>query len=174
MPVNTRLTFPVPELPPFARVSQQLPKDHIDDLRANLREKLLESGLLDSITPGARIAVTAGSRGMGGFVELLGGICDALRSKRAEPFLIPAMGSHGSAKAAGQVEILRRLGVDENDIGAEIRATMDTRPLGKCETGATAHLDSLVAESDGVIVLGRTKTHPENREGIASGLLKMT
>ena len=50
---------------------------------------------------------------------------------------------------------------------------MRTHALGTVSTGATAHLDDIAASADGVIVLGRTKTHPENREGIASGLLKM-
>jgi hypothetical protein len=37
-----------------------------------------------------------------------------------------------------------------------------------------AHLDRLAAEADGVIVFGRTKTHPESAAKLASGLLKMT
>jgi hypothetical protein len=130
--------------------------------------------LLRRVTNGRKIAVTAGSRGVGGFVPLLAGICDAVREQGGEPFIVPAMGSHGGAKVEGQVEILKRLGVDEDEIGAEIRATMKTWCLGTSETGAEAHVDAIAAGADGIIVLGRTKTHPENREGIASGLLKMT
>ena len=37
-----------------------------------------------------------------------------------------------------------------------------------------AHLDRFAAEASGIIVLGRTKTHPESDEKLASGLLKMT
>jgi hypothetical protein len=51
---------------------------------------------------------------------------------------------------------------------------METLDLGPSATGAHAHLDRWAHEADGVIVLGRTKTHPESIEGIASGLLKMT
>src|SRR5205814_2557715 len=89
------------------------------------------------------------------------------------PFIIPAMGSHGGAVSEGQVEILKRLGVTEDTVGAPIKATMQTRALGTSKTGAIAHLDDLAAQADGIIVLGRTKTHPENKEGVASGLLKM-
>ena len=110
---------------------------------------------------------------MGGFGELLGGIIDAVKQKGGDPFILPAMGSHGGAVEEGQIEILHRLGVNENELGAEIRATMRTHALGTSKTGAVAHLDEIAAQADGVIVLGRTKTHPENREGIASGLLKM-
>jgi hypothetical protein len=129
--------------------------------------------MLSGLVRGARIAITAGSRGMGGFTNLLAGIIDAVKKAGGSPFIIPAMGSHGGAVADGQIEILHRLGVNEDDLGAEIRATMQTHALGTVATGAIAHLDDIAASADGIIVLGRTKTHPENREGIASGLLKM-
>jgi hypothetical protein len=50
---------------------------------------------------------------------------------------------------------------------------MQTHALGTSDTGAIAHLDSVAATADGIIVLARTKTHPENTAGVASGLLKM-
>ena len=159
--------------PPMAAVRQKLSDAHIGDVRGDVARKLLASGLIDIVGPGDQIAITAGSRGMGGFTELLGGIIDAVKEKGGEPFIIPAMGSHGGAVEKGQAEILHRLGVDEKKLGAEIRATMRTHALGSVETGAIAHLDDIAAAADGIIVLGRTKTHPENREGIASGLLKM-
>jgi len=69
---------------------------------------------------------------------------------------------------------LRRLGVTEKAVPAPIRATMETAPLGAARTGAVAHLDKAAGEADGIIVLGRVKTHPQNTQGIASGLLNMT
>lgn len=161
-------------VPPLARVQQHLSSRHISNVRSDIREKLLAAGLKHRIKPGDKIAITAGSRGIGGFVELLNGIIDALKSAGGKPFLVPAMGSHGGATADGQTEILRRLGVTENDVLAPIQATMETVALGESESRAVAHLDKIVAQADGVIVLGRVKTHPENAEGVASGLLKMT
>jgi hypothetical protein len=119
------------------------------------------------------VAITAGSRGIGGLVELLSGIADAVKSCGGEPFVIPAMGSHGGATAEGQTEILRRLGVCADTAGAAIRASMETHELGVSESGAIAHVDRLAAEADWIIVLGRTKTHPESAGELASGLLKM-
>jgi hypothetical protein len=133
----------------------------------------MRAGLRDKVKPGNRIAITAGSRGIGGFVELLSGVADAVRSAGGEPFLIPAMGSHGGATVEGQTEILRRLGVTSASVGAEIRATMDTVSLSMARNGAVAHLDKNAADADGIIVLGRTKTHPESAGELASGLLKM-
>ena len=96
-----------------------------------------------------------------------------MKSCGGEPFIIPAMGSHGGATAEGQAEILHRLGVTEQSAGAPIRATMETHELGPAENGAVAHVDRFAAEADGIIVLGRTKTHPESVGELASGLLKM-
>jgi hypothetical protein len=50
---------------------------------------------------------------------------------------------------------------------------MDTREVGVSETGAVAHVDRFAFEANGIIVLGRTKTHPESTGPLASGLLKM-
>ena len=167
------MPFPRRELPPLARIKQELPTDHIEHVRADVYRKLLDSDIPRHIHKGSRIAITAGSRGMGGFVELIRGVVDAVKSLGGEPFIIPAMGSHGGATAQGQVEILRRLGVTETSIGAAINASMQTHALGTSKTGAIAHLDDFAAAADGIIVLGRTRTHPENKEGVASGLLKM-
>src|SRR5262249_13679022 len=87
-------------------------------------------------------------------------------------FLIPAMGSHGGAVEQGQLDILERLGVTEDSMGAPVLATMDTVDFGPAANGAIAHLDRLAAAADGIIVLGRVQTHPENAEGLPWGLLK--
>jgi len=171
------MTMDVPEfmrrkLPKGARVKAHFPSAHIADVRKEVHDRLLGAEL--PVRAGQRIAITAGSRGMGGFIELLDGIAAALRALGAEPFVIPAMGSHGGAVAEGQAEILRRLGVNEATVGARVEATMETITLGVAKNGAAAHLDGIAAEADGIIVLGRVKTHPESARSLASGLLKMT
>lgn len=167
------MDFPTRPIPNLACVQQRLPSDHIGDVRHETRQKLLDAGLRNMVKPGRRIAITAGSRGIGGFVELVSGIVDAIKSVGGKPFIVPAMGSHGGATPKGQTEILKRLGVTEDTVGAPVRATMETVALGTSDSGAIAHLDAIAAKADGIIVLGRVKTHPENSVGIASGLLKM-
>lgn len=166
------MPYPRTAAPPMARVSQSFSSQHIEDVRGETGRRLLAAGLKEKISKGARIAITAGSRGMGGFTELLAGIVDAVREAGGSPFLIPAMGSHGGAVPEGQTEILRRLGV-EKEVNAPIHATMETVALGKAENGAVAHMDQNAFDADGIIVLGRVKTHPESAGELASGLLKM-
>jgi hypothetical protein len=50
---------------------------------------------------------------------------------------------------------------------------METVSLGEAENSAIAHMDRNAFDADGVIVLGRVKTHPESAGELASGLLKM-
>jgi hypothetical protein len=167
------MPFPRRDLPRMARVRQNLPADHIANVRSDVQQKLA-AAVAKKIQPGNRVAITAGSRGIGGIVELLAGISACVRACGGEPFIIPAMGSHGGATPEGQTEILRRLGVWDDSVLAPVRATMETRELGASESGAVAHMDRFAAEADWVIVLGRTKTHPESARELASGLLKMS
>src|SRR5947199_3661511 len=160
---QSSMPFPTRDIPKLARIKQSLRSDHIESPRDEIRQKLLAAGLAKRIFPGAHIAITAGSRGIGAFVELVSGIADAIRSAGGKPFIIPAMGSHGGATPAGQVELLRRLGVTEKSIRAPVRATMDTLELGRAKNGAVAHLDKFAAVADGIIVLGGVKAHPENK-----------
>ena len=167
------ISLPRRAIPPMARIRQHLPAEHIGDVRSEIREKLLAAGLREKIRAKQRIAITAGSRGIGALLELLLGIADAIKGCGAEPFVIPAMGSHGGATAQGQREILQRLGISDDSLGVPVLAGMETRELGTSESGAVAHIDKLADDADGIIVLGRTKTHPESAAELASGLLKM-
>jgi hypothetical protein len=168
------MELPRMALPNIVKVRQALPPDHIADIGGEVRRRLQAAGLEDKLTPGQRVAITAGSRGMGGFKEILTAIVVQVQACGAEPFLIPAMGSHGGATAEGQVAILNGYGITEEAIGCPIRATMETICLGRAENGAEVHYDRYAYEADATIVVGRCKTHPILHEGNGSGVLKMT
>src|SRR6476661_8696219 len=101
----------------------------VEDVAGEVRAKLLASGLLDAIKPRQQIAITAGSRGVHDIATVVRTAVEVVRERGAEPFIVPAMGSHGGATAPGQVELLRELGVTEERRGAPIRATMDVVPV---------------------------------------------
>ncbi len=171
---GTTMELPRMDVPPIAKVRQALPPDHIADIAGEVHRSLESAGLRDKVKPGQTVAITAGSRGMGGFNEILRAIVAQVRYYQAEPFLIPAMGSHGGATAEGQAAILKGYGITEERMGCPIRATMETVSLGRAENGAEVHYDRYAYEADATIVLGRCKTHPILHEGNGSGLLKMT
>src|SRR2546425_461385 len=96
------MPFPQRPAPRVSRVRQYLPTEHIEDVRWEVHEQLLAAGLREKVQQGNRIAITAGSRGMGGIADLVAGVADAVKECGGEPFIIPAMGSHGGAVAEGQ------------------------------------------------------------------------
>src|SRR6266852_2768863 len=64
---------------------------------------------LSSRIAGKSIALGVGSRGIRHLPLLVRTLVDLLREAGAEPFIVPAMGSHGGASATGQIETLRDL-----------------------------------------------------------------
>jgi hypothetical protein len=123
-------------------------------------------------TAGAQIAVAVGSRGIDGLAPAVRTLVAELRSAGCEPFIVPAMGSHGGATASGQTEVLAGLGITPETVGAEVRATMDVVGVGVVGD-APLCLDRLAAESDGIVVVNRVKPHTDFAGPMGSGLLKM-
>ena len=122
---------------------------------------------------GRRIAVSVGSRGIANLPEIVRGICGWLKAQGAQPFVFPAMGSHGGATAEGQRKILEDYGITSEIVGAEVRSSMDAVLVGKSPEGFRVFIDRNAWESDGVIVMNRVKPHTDFAGKIESGLLKM-
>lgn len=159
---------------PFPRmlpVRQKFEAPQVADVAAATRAAL--EPLRGRISPGMTIAVTAGSRGIHDKPEVLRATGEWLRSAGAEPFIVPAMGSHGGATAEGQIEMLHSLGVTEESMGMPIRATMDTVDLGRVEDGPAAHLDANAAGADGIIAVNRVKAHTDFSGEVESGVGKI-
>jgi hypothetical protein len=96
-----------------------------------------------------------------------------LKAQGVEPFIFPAMGSHGGATADGQQNLLARMGITEQAMGAPVRATMDVVDLGKAENGLTTWFDAYTAAADGIELVNRIKPHVSFRGKFESGLMKM-
>lgn len=166
-----RLLDPVP-LPPMARVRHAIiTPPPIADLASRVRREVALHGA--AIRPGARIAVGVGSRGIDRLAEMVGALVAGLRSLGAEPFIIPAMGSHGGATAEGQKQILAHLGVTEDAVGAPIISDMTTVEIGIAPDGTSVRLDKHAAGADGIVFVGRIKPHTAFHSTHESGLAKM-
>ncbi|CAA9414799.1 MAG: Iron-sulfur cluster-binding protein [uncultured Rubrobacteraceae bacterium] len=156
-------------LPRFALVERSVDSPAaLTDVRGAVREAL---GGVE--IPSGSVAVGVGSRGVGGIAEVVGALVGALKENGAEPFVVPAMGSHGASTAEGQAEVLRHLGVDEEAVGCPIRATMETVKVGETPSGVAVHMDRNAYEADGVIVVNRIKPHTAFRGTVESGPTKM-
>src|SRR6202045_3845166 len=98
--------FPtLPNLPRMHRVHQKLYDRVLIDLDSVVI-KDVERRLSSRVAPGQRIAIGVGSRGVANIARIARATAEAIRRVGGDPFIVPAMGSHGGATAEGQVEIL--------------------------------------------------------------------
>ena len=162
------------QLPKMVKVRQLLDRSHIDpaDIPALVKKEL--EPMRPRIQPGMSVAITCGSRGVANIAIVTKAIVDFVKSCGGEPFVFPAMGSHGGATAEGQREILTGYGVTEEFIGCPIRATMEVVQLGETEEGMPVFADRYAYEADGIILCGRVKAHTAFRGPYESGILKMS
>jgi hypothetical protein len=167
------LDFPAPLPERLLLVEQRFDAPRVDDVAAATRQALEQSELLHRIPPGATVGVGAGSRGIANIALIVKTVVARLREAGLQPFVFPAMGSHGGATAEGQRMVLRELGITEESVGAEIRATMEVKQIGQLPDGPPLFQDLVSASADAVLLVGRVKPHTDFRSHIESGLAKM-
>ena len=112
---------------------------------------------------GKKIAVTVGSRGIPFLPEMVRAILDTMKEWGAEPFIVPAMGSHGGATAEGQLEVLESLGITEESMGVKIPSSMEVVEVGRLSNGAPVYVDKIATEADGIVLFNKVKPHTEFR-----------
>ncbi|MFP6575059.1 MAG: lactate racemase domain-containing protein [Pirellulaceae bacterium] len=159
--------------PQLFRLRQQFEGPVVDDVAGEVEQQLASLALAEKIQPGQSVAITAGSRGIANIEIIIRGICQHLKALGAEPFIVPAMGSHGGGTAAGQQQIIESYGITEEFCGCPIRASMDTVVVCEAKGGFPVHFDQQASEADHVFVCGRVKPHTGFHGDIESGLMKM-
>lgn len=160
-------------IPKVATVRQRFEEHRIDDIPSALREELEKPEVAQKIKKGDRIAIGAGSRGIANIALVVKSLVELLKEKGADPFIFPAMGSHGGATAEGQLNVLASYGVTEAYVGAPIKATMEVEELARMEDGTPLYVDQHAAQADGIVLVNRIKPHTAFRGPIESGIVKM-
>lgn len=160
-------------LPRMVQVEQYFDRTAVTDIDGSVRKALSDPGILDRVRPGMSIAVTAGSRGISNIAAILRTVVQVLKEKGAEPFVIPAMGSHGGATAQGQLDVLTSLGITEQSLSCPIRSSMEVKRIGVTPDGRPVQIDAFAAQADGIVVVNRVKAHTSFTGPVESGLMKM-
>ncbi len=132
--------------PKMVRIRQNFERPKVADMPAAVMAALETLDLGRRIKPGQTVALTAGSRGIANIPLVLRSVADFLKKLGAQPFLIPAMGSHGS---------------------------MDTVQVGTTPEGFPVLLDRIASQADHIGVVARVKPHTGYHGPIESGLMKM-
>ncbi len=159
-------------IPRLYPITQSLPKGEPVDIEAKLAAEFARLGLAAQVKD-KRIALGFGSRGIAQIDVIAKALVSLVKAAGGNPFIVPAMGSHGGGTPAGQIDVLDGLGISEATMGCPIRATMEVVNTGMTSVGLPAYLDRYVAEADGLIIANRIKAHTDFRGPHESGLLKM-
>lgn len=162
-------------IPRMMKIRQIYDKTKIEDLEGWLRQEL-DNKLPDdqqASFQGKRICISVGSRGIPSIHIMVKTVLDWLKSKGANPFIVPAMGSHGGGTAEGQKAYIAGYGITEASMGVPILSSMEVVKLGELEDGTPVYCDKYAYESDGIIVFNKVKPHTDFRGDHESGLVKM-
>lgn len=127
--------------------------------------------LTERVRPGMRVALAVGSRGISCYLEVVRTVIESLQSLGANPFLVPAMGSHGGGTAEGQQAVLSSYGMA--DLGVPIHSSLDVEQVGTAANGMPVYWDRHAASADAVIPINRIKAHTAFQADYESGLCKI-
>lgn len=161
------------KLPRFIKVRQVFDCPVIENVYETVINELNKEKVKQLIKPGMKIAIAAGSRGIANLAQIVKATVDFLKGCGTEPFIIPAMGSHGGATAEGQKQVLAEFGITEQTMGVPIKSSMEVEEIGVVD-GTPVYVDKYALAADGVVLINRIKPHTAFRGIIESGLIKMS
>ncbi|WP_251329699.1 DUF362 domain-containing protein [Haloplanus pelagicus] len=161
------------EFPDLVLLERTRDQPQVDDVEAATRaavDDVLDASALDD---GAEVGITAGSRGIHDMPAILAAAVEHLQGNGYEPFVLPAMGSHGGATAQGQRDVLESLGITEASVGCEIRSSMTVETVGRDAAGRPVYAATDALDADAVLLANRVKLHTDFHGDVESGLSKM-
>ena len=160
-------------MPVMVPIHQHFDETRIEDIEGVVSAQFAREEVRKLFKPGAKVAVGVGSRGLDQLVRIVRAVISELKKLGTDPFIIPAMGSHGGATAEGQIEILAGYGITEEAVGAPVRATMEVVQLGTMDGEVPVYFDRMAYEADAVVVVNRIKSHTSLQTETQSGVMKM-
>jgi hypothetical protein len=159
--------------PEMYAVRQRFAREREADVCGAVRREVQKVLAHAEIKPGARIGIAAGSRGVRNIALIIKTLVDELRRAGAEPFIFPAMGSHGGGTADGQARVLEHYGITFGTMGCPVLSSMAAVKIGESREGIPVFLDKYASEADHVVAVNRVKAHTEFKGEIESGIMKM-
>lgn len=166
--VEGGMEYPFPSLIP---INQSFSRERIENISNTIASEMKK--IPKDIISGKTIAITVGSRGITGMVSIIRALVQELKACDGEPFIVPAMGSHGGATDEGQIKILASYGITEDSIGAPIRSSMEVVEVSQLDDGTPLYTDRLAYEADAIIIANKIKPHADFKANYESGLVKM-
>ena len=163
----------ISKFPKILKIEQLFNHSKIKCISNEIKQQIIKSNLQKIIFPGAKVAIAVGSREIANVDEIVFQIINNLKSFGVNPFIIPAMGSHGGASEKGQLEVLAEYNISPKNMGVPMMPSMDVIKLGCTDKGLPIYFSSVALKTDVIIVINKIKLHTNFRGKIESGILKM-
>ena len=160
-------------LPNMIEVRQNFPASPPLDLQSEIEQQFKAAGIAGKISPGMRIAVGVGSRGITNLQQIVRITLDILIRAGARSFIVPAMGSHGGATPEGQARVLAEYGITPQALGVPFETSMAVRKIGVAPGGLDVVFSDAALQADGIIAINRVKPHTDFHGTLGSGIQKM-
>jgi len=128
-------------LPSMVTIKQKFNVPSIPDVGKETISIIEKSGTLKKIKKGDSVAVGVGSRGIVGLRETIHAVCRTIKETGGEPFVFPAMGSHGGGTSRGQKDLLNSLGINKDTVGVEILSEIEGVAIGETDDGIPVYVD---------------------------------
>ena len=160
-------------LPRMIEVRQNFPAALPLDLPSLIEQQFKAAGIDGKISPGMRIAVGVGSRGITNLQQIVRVTLDILVRAGARPFIVPAMGSHGGATPEGQAGVLAEYGITPEALGVPFETSMEVRKIGTTPSGLDVVFSDAALQADGIVIINRVKPHTDFHGTLGSGIQKM-
>jgi len=156
----------------MASVKQQWPDTTIKNTEQELAQTL---SALTIPEPDIKetVGIAVGSRGIDHLQVVVKQCITFLKDKGYDPFIIPAMGSHGGATPEGQRHVLKTFGITEETMKVPILADMATLQIGEYPPNIPVHFSQTANHADHIVVINRIKSHTKFHAPLESGLCKM-
>lgn len=161
------------EMPVFHRIRQEFPDQRVPDIDRAVDAEFQRGAVRETVKKGDRVALLVGSRGICDIDQVVRRTVHNIKQLGGEPFIVPAMGSHGNGEAQAQTDILAGYGVTAEAMGCPVKSCMDTVLVGYTAAGIPAYADKYAAEADVIVPVCRIKCHTDFRGSYESGICKM-
>lgn len=161
------------ELPDFYRIQTRYPRPVVKDIPRIIKDRVEQMIATGKMKSGESVCIGVGSRGIRNIKVMLQVLCQELKQYNLNPFIIPAMGSHGGGTAPGQKKILETLGITEQSCGCEIQSSMAVKEIGTAFCRVPVYFSDDALKADHSICINRIKPHTKFKGDIESGIYKM-
>jgi hypothetical protein len=155
----------------LTKIKNHFADNSLADVKGATKKTLQD--LRGKIKNGSSIAIATGSRGIDNLVVVIREVVQFVKDQGGNPFIVPAMGSHGGATAHGQEEVLAGYGITETAVGAPVKSSMNVVELPGDGLEHRIYMDKYAYESDGIILINKIKPHTDFHATYESGLVKM-